>query len=399
VSLHAACVLVVCLAVQIADPAMLQQRAREGERALAEKRYADAEVAYEALRRLSPSTAEVHAQLGVIYFQQGKFTQAIASLRKALELKPALPNLHTLLAMSLSEIGRYAEALPLLEPGFARATDPALKRMAGLHLQRAYTGLQRDADAVGVALQLSKLYPDDPEVLYQTGRLFGNYAYLTTMKLAKAAPDSVWLHQAAGEANESQGLYEPAIHEYQEVLKRDPRRPGIHYRIARVLLARAQAATADAERTTSREKALTELEAELAIDPTNANAAYETGEIHRQAGDLARAREAFERAVTHYPEFDEALVALGRTLVALGLPAAAVPHLVKATTLDPSNAVAFYQLAQAYRGVGNSAEQAKALDGYRRLRAEAAQRETPLVRSPTPVTPQQVDEKPVPPAL
>ena len=52
----------------VPDPAALRQRASEGERALAEGRYADAEAAYDALRRLSPGTAEVHARLGLIYF-------------------------------------------------------------------------------------------------------------------------------------------------------------------------------------------------------------------------------------------------------------------------------------------------------------------------------------------
>ena len=192
------------------DPATLQQRAREGERALAEGRYADAEAAYEALRRLSPATAEVHARLGLIYFQQGKFADAIVPLREALRLKPGLPKLDVLLAMSQSELGQYDEALPALTAAFSRADDPVLRRMAGLHLQRIYTGLARDRDAVEVALQLSRLYPDDPEVLYHSGRLFANFAYLQTIKLATVAPDSVWLHQAAGEANESQGLYDAA---------------------------------------------------------------------------------------------------------------------------------------------------------------------------------------------
>jgi tetratricopeptide (TPR) repeat protein len=134
-------------------------------------------------------------------------------------LNPALPNVDSLLAMSLSEIGRHDEALPALEKAFhQQSTDSALRRMAGLHLQRSYTDLGRDSNAVAVALELSRLYPDDPEVLYHTGRLFGNYAYLQMVRLARIAPDSVWLHQAAGEANESQGLLDEAIKEYQQVL-------------------------------------------------------------------------------------------------------------------------------------------------------------------------------------
>ena len=96
----------------------------EGERALAEGRYADAEKAYEALRRLSPGTAEVHARLGLIYFQQGKFADAVAPLREAIRLKPGLPKIDALLAMSLSELGRYEEALPALTQGVLAARRP-----------------------------------------------------------------------------------------------------------------------------------------------------------------------------------------------------------------------------------------------------------------------------------
>ena len=60
-----------------------------------------------------------------------------------------------------------------------------------------------------MALVSTRLYPDDPEVLYHSGRLFANFAYLQTIRLERIAPDSVWLHQAAGEANESQGLSTP----------------------------------------------------------------------------------------------------------------------------------------------------------------------------------------------
>ena len=130
-----------------------QQTFERGERALAEGRYAEAEAAYEQLRQLSPGVAEVHGRLGLVLFQQKKFEQAVPELRQALKLKPGLPNTDVLLAMSLSELGRYNDALPGLEKGFRRSTDPALKRMAGLQLERAYTGLRRDIKAVEVALE------------------------------------------------------------------------------------------------------------------------------------------------------------------------------------------------------------------------------------------------------
>ena len=95
--------------------------------------------------------------------------------------------------------------MPGLEKGFQQAADPATKRMCGLQLMRTYTGLQRDQDAVTVALELNRLYPNDPEILYHTGRIYGNYAFLTFHQLEVVAPTSIWRHQAAAEAFESEG--------------------------------------------------------------------------------------------------------------------------------------------------------------------------------------------------
>jgi tetratricopeptide (TPR) repeat protein len=249
--------------------------------------------------------------------------------------------------------------------------------------------MERHQDAVDVALGLSRLHPDDPEVLYHTGRLFANFAYVQTMRLASVAPGSVWLHQAAGEANESQGLYDAAVREYRQVLALAPRRPGIQFRIGRALLARAQA-TPGADVAEARHA----FEEELRIDPTNANAAYELAEVHRKAGELESAREFFERALAHHPDFDEALVGLGRTLVALGQPAEALPRLEAAAKRNPQNEVAYYQMAQAYRALGRTAEQEKALAEFTRLRQLAAQRSSTVPEPRRDVTRQELTVKP-----
>jgi tetratricopeptide (TPR) repeat protein len=370
--------------------AKLQQYAAEGERALAQGKYAEAQKAYEALRQLSPATAEVHARLGLIYFQEGKFSEAVPALREAIRLKPGLPKVSALLAMSLSELGRYEEALPEVTRAFAQSSDTVLRRMAGLHLQRIYTGLGRDQDAVDVSLRLSRLYPDDPEVLYHSGRLFANFAYLQTMRLATVAPDSVWLHQAAGEANESQGLHDAALREYRQVIEAAPRRPGIRFRVGRVYLARAGGDDASADFAAARQA----FEQELEIDPTSANAAYELGEMHRKAGELEEARARFEQALKHYPAFGQAQVGLARTLIALGRPADALPHLQAVVKADPDNEVAWYQLGQAHRALGHAAEQEKALAEFNRVRALVSRRGAVVPEPKHDVTPQALDVKP-----
>src|SRR5687767_15187349 len=103
--------MVLCLCVpsavaQEGDPAVLDRYVQQGEQALAQGRYAEAATAYEKLKELSPATAEVHAKLGLIYFQQRDYDRAVSALRHALKLKPALPRADMLLAMSLSELGQ-----------------------------------------------------------------------------------------------------------------------------------------------------------------------------------------------------------------------------------------------------------------------------------------------------
>ena len=361
---------------QPADPLAARRYFEAGERALAEQHYAEAAAAYEQLRKLDPGSPELLSRLGLIYFQQGKYADAVLLLRQALKLKPALPNAAALLAMALSELGKYAEAAPVLEKSFrsgGAGTDDAIKRMAGLQLQRAYTGLRRDAKAVEVALELTRLYPDDPEVLYHASRLFGNFAFLSLRKLAEVAPNSAWRHLAAGEAHESQGNHDLALGEYAEVLKLEPDRPGVHYRLGRVHLARAGAA----------EQALEEFERELRVDPMSANALYEAGELHRKAGRREKAAELFGAAVKLDTVFEEAQLGLGGVLLALGQGDAALPHLRKAAALNPSSDVAQFRLSLAYKAVGNTAEQKKALAEFSRLRALRASQERQAIREVT----------------
>jgi tetratricopeptide (TPR) repeat protein len=336
---------------------------------------------------LEPNTAEVYANLGRVYFRERKFDQAVDSLQRAVHLKPDLAKADALLAMSLSEVGRYRDALPGLEKSFRQPVDPALKRLSGLQLMRAYTGLQRDSKAVELALELNRLYPNDPEVLYHKARIFANSAYLTMQRLAQVAPNSVWRHQAAAEAYQSQGSYNQAIREYHEVLALEPQRPGIHFHLGRALLLRSQQRGSD-EDVTGAEK---EFEREPQIDPANANAAYELAEIHRNAGQLEEAQKSFERALKYYPDFEDANLGLASVLVRMNRPDVALPYLQKAIAINPDSDVAWYRLSEVYRALGNEAEQRKAISQFQRLHKTEQQAATGMGSPPSEITKQRVD--------
>ena len=351
------------LLAQAPNADLIAQYSQAGQSALAQGRYPEAESAFEKLRELEPTVAEVHANLGAIYFQERKHDKAIPALRQAIKLKPSLSKAATLLAIALSETGDFKGAISGLEKGFARDPDLQVKRMCGLQLLRAYSGMQEDEKAVRTALELNRLYPNDPEVLYPTGRIYGNFAYLTMKKLGDMAPDSIWRDEAAGEAYQSQGAYEQAISAYERVLKSNPSQPGIHFRLGRTYQERARSTHSQEDRATATKEFLLELEA----DPRNANAAYEIAEIHRQEGDLPSAEKYFKMALSDYLDFQEAQVGLGATLISLDKASEALPYLQKAVVLNPGDEVAWYRLSQAQRKLGNQEEQRRALAEYQRL--------------------------------
>ena len=366
----------------------MERYADEGQRALSQGHYDEAQAAFEKLAKLDPDIAEVHATLAAIEFKQRQYTVAIHEVQTAKRLKPGLPRLDSLLGLSLSELGNWAEALPRLRAGFKDTSDYEVRRMCGLQLLRAYTNLGQDADAVETAVSLNRLYPDDPEVLYNTGRIYGNYAYVVMQRLHDKAAGSIWMLQAQGEANEAQKNYDAAITAFNHVLLVDPQRPGIHYRLGRIYLDRYRVAP----RVEDRNAAMREFAAELKVDPANGNAAYELANMQIDLDSFNKARDLLEGVVKLYPDFDEALVALGRVDLETRDAAEAVGILKRATRLRPDDDVAWYRLSLAQRAVGNRQGQLEAMAEFRK-----SHRTIPVtLQSPNTteqVTPQRLDSE------
>ncbi|WP_263354394.1 tetratricopeptide repeat protein [Acidicapsa acidisoli] len=364
--------------------------AEAGQQALAAERYVEAQTAFEKLAKLEPGVAEVHATLAVIDFKLRNYEQAVTEIRTAQKLKPGLPKLDSLLGMSLAESGRFSEALPGLEKGFKQSTDKEVRRMCGLQLLRTYTGLRRDSEAVETALALNKLYPDDPEVLYQTGRVYGNFTYQVMEKLHDEAPNSIWMLQAQGEAAESQKDYDTALAAFNHVLVLDANRPGIHYRMGRVYLTRFRENHLDKDR----DAALEQFRAELAIDPQNGNAEYELAQSDYDLGNFQQAQWEFESVVSKHPDFEQARVGLAGILLENDKNDLAAQQLRRAVELNPNDDVAWYRLTRALRTSGSPEEQKKAMTEFHRVHALVIAHTAPAKASESDqeVTPQKLGE-------
>ena len=348
-------------APQAADNAREAQRYfEEGEKAISENRLDAASLAYEKLAQIDPKVPEVRAKLGLLYYMQNRCAEAVPQLRTALQLKPGLPNAGTLLSICYAELSRFSEAVPGLEKAFGHSSDAKLRRLTGLQLLRSYNSLGQKEKAAQVALELSRLYPDDPEILYDTGHLFGDLAYSSMKRLQAVAPDSIWVLEASGEKYEAQGSYNAAAVQYRKVIALEPSRPEIHFRLGHALLATTGAQDQYAE-------ALGEFQKEYDLSGSS-SAAYEIGEIYRKKGQSEKAREYFALAIKNQPDFEEAQVGLARALLQLNQPAQALPHLQRALKVNPDNDVSHYQMAQVYAALGNTAAKAQEMQEFQRLR-------------------------------
>lgn len=360
-----------------------------GQAAMAAGQYEDALKNFKQLQTMDPKVAEVHATLGVLYYKSGAFEQAIKEIQIARKLKPGLPGLDTLLGLSLAESGQYKESLPKLENAFHASVDPALKRQAGLELAHVYSMLEMDRKAVETALEMRDRYKDDPEVLYNVGKILGNSAYLTMQDLFHGAQGSLWAKLAEAEVYESQGQVSNAIQAYNDVLAMDPHQVNIHYRMGRTYLSHWKTVHEDSDF----KNAEAEFTKELEVNSGNANAAYELADLRRMDGDLAGALQLYEVAVRSYPNFEEAEVGQGRVLLEEHKPALALPHLQRATVLRPDDEVAWYRLAQAQRTLGDTKAQALSLAKFKVLHAKtsAALNSALAPKAINAVTPQQLN--------
>jgi tetratricopeptide (TPR) repeat protein len=349
--------------VSSGDPAEL---AAKGRSALSKGDYAGAIPSHEKLAKLQPGVAEVHADLAMAYYFGGRYGDAIKQGREALALKPSLVHAHFFLGASLAEGNQCKDALPYLEKDYPRVPEPQLKRVLGTDAVRCNMVLNRPDRAVDSIRSLAKDFPDDPEVLYLSSQVYSELSTRASQRLLTTAPGSPQAHQLNAEVLEMQEKPNEAVEEYRKVLALNPRAPGIHYRIGRLLLAGPRGPTTldDGRR---------EFEQELTIDPGNAAAEYELGEMARQARHWDQAIEHFARAAQLEPEFTETFIGLGKSLVSAGRAQDAVAPLENAVKLEPQNPNAHYQLSFAYRRLGRDEEAQKELAAYKETHEKSIQ--------------------------
>jgi tetratricopeptide (TPR) repeat protein len=284
--------------------------------------------------------------------------QSLAQVAKSISTPDSSNAAHH--ALDLAKSGNCEQALPLLKKAVPQ-TVKALKRDAGLAgIRCAMVGNQFDA-AQEFLRMLNREFPNDPEVLYVSVHTYSDLATRASQALATAAPNSAQAHELNAESLEMEGKWDQAEKEYQAVVQQNPRLPGIHFRIGRLLLSEPNPPPDGAER------AKKEFQEELEIDSSNAGAEYVLGELSRQAQQWDDAIQHFSRAAKLDPSFGDAFLGWGVTLVSEKKFPEAVGPLESAVKLEPANPTAHYNLATAYTRSGRKQEGEKEFAIHREM--------------------------------
>jgi tetratricopeptide (TPR) repeat protein len=312
------------------------------------------------------------------------FTVICASLGLAQASRKApLPNASASAeqGLKLIESGRCAEAAPILRRTTSSITDQDLRLKARLGMLKCAMTLDNRPEAMDVLQAIGREFSKDPDALYMSTHALSDLATRVAADLARSAPNSYQAHELNAEALELQGRWDEAAKEYRGILQRNPDLPGIHFRLARLLLSKPNPGptmAADAKQ---------ELDAELKINPNNPPAEYILGELARQSQQWDEAVEHFSRAAKLDPSFGDAFLGMGTSLVAARKFSDAIVPLEAAVKLQPSNPMAHYNLAMAYSRSGRKMDASREFAIHRQLTG-GGQNQSQANQAPQPEAPQ-----------
>lgn len=317
---------------------------------------------FAAVVRAMPSFAEAHFNLGLVLEEQGKHEQAIASLQKALALKPRLRGANLFLGLAEFRRNHVAESIVALKKETA-----AYPKDAGAWMWLGVAQLANNApeDAARSLDRAAKLDPRNVDILYHRGQAHLLASKESYTEMFKVDPKSWRVHQVLAQTSAEAERHEESIVEYLEAIKLAPTQPGLHEELGTQYRSLGKMDEADAA-----------FRRELELDPYNVLAKYKLGVLQVEKGNAAQGKKLIEAALQEKSNLLNSDYNLGRAEMALGSDAAAAQHLERATMGNSDFETvqqAWYQLGIVYRRLHRMEDAQKALATFQKLKDEEAQ--------------------------
>jgi len=332
------------------------QTAAQSERQTAEtleqqRKNAEAEAVWRAVLKARPADAEAYAHLGLLEARQEHYTEATAAYRKALALNPAFPSLRFNLGLALFKSGEMKEAVAVFTPLLKSQapSSPDAQRLTIL-LGMAHYGLGDYAAASPFLKQATARDPQNLELRLALAHsclwskqyqcVLDAYHEILTLNAESAEADML-----AGEAQDELKNPSGAIEEFRAAVKADPKQPDVHFGLGYLLWTRRQYP-----------EAVSEFHAELANNPSHAQAMAYLGDAELQLSHPEAAIDSLQQAEKLAPQLPLPHLDLGIAYAGQGKQENALAEMKEATRLDPEDANGHWHLGRLYRSLGKKDE-------------------------------------------
>ncbi len=329
---------------------------------------------YDRALTRDPLNDESMYQIARILVKNKRYAEARGRLSKALLLDPKNVKYHALYSEILYDQDGTDTALGYLRDIMAeQGEDPLL--VSAITTLYFKSGQIKEFQSYYTKIQsMTKKDEGLYEVLMSAAKLEGRKdEYIKHARdLLKLNPGNLKVRMELGEIFFSEAKYDEAIEQFTEIKDKLVSYPRVHYQLARVYLARNNAAKA-------REMAKIELE----LNPNLDSAHFIMGEVFRLEKDFREAILKYEKAISLNPRSVDALVAMAILKLQQNYANEAIDLLLRALKEDMTNPQIHKLLGDSYRAAGRRALAKEKYEDYLKLNPTASDKDQieSLIRS------------------
>jgi predicted O-linked N-acetylglucosamine transferase (SPINDLY family) len=348
-----------------------------GAMALQHKQYDQAAELIGKSISLVPNVSEAHGNLGVALEGLGRTSDAIASFRRALAMKPGNPIGHFKLASALHNAGQSQLAIAEFQKAISLRPDFA---DAHVNLGNTYNSIGQFAEAIRCYERALELNPKFPEALSNMGNALQGLKRMDEAldcyhKALAVKPDYGEAMANMGVALQAQGRIDDAIDCHKKALAMMPDYAEGYNNLANCLQLKGEidesirlyrkALELKPEYTEAHsnlgnafqeqekyDEAVACYRKALSLNPDLVGALNNLGNALQSLGRLDESVIWYKKALQHEPEHFEALASLGNVLQSLGKPEESLTHTKKALAIQPGQVDAYNNMGNAAKDMG-----------------------------------------------
>ncbi len=176
---------------------------------------------YQRILKLAPELSPAYNNLGRLFYNLGRYPEAITTLTQGLSLAPEMASAQVMLGAAYFKLDRFSEALSPLEAGVKAMPDDVFARVT---LAQTLIGLHRPQDAVHELEAVLLTNPKDQQTWYLLGKLHLQLSQDAFAQVQAIDPAAPLAHVLEGEIMESMQNTPGAVDAYKQRRRRRPLR-------------------------------------------------------------------------------------------------------------------------------------------------------------------------------